>query len=243
MSNRSELKEIFKDTLSQAYDKYPYSNAYINYLNDFTYSFPRDKLRQYEFMITNHDCIDDCIPDIQRGDKVLLINSASMVHVGGGVANGATAQEEAICRRSNLYLALDKVNHTLHYPLFGKTKGIFTPGITIFKNSQYVTCDPYQIDILSIFSKPHNKIQSQVELDLLNKNVFETIFYVCNEQRVDTLVIVPIGCGAFRHDPNDVAETFNWYLNILPLQSIKKIIISCHTNERNYQAFQYYFNQ
>jgi uncharacterized protein (TIGR02452 family) len=242
MANRSELKKIFEDTYSRAQVDYPYQYNCVNYPETQSYNFSREKPSNYDFLVTKGDCIDDCIPELQTNRKVLLINSASMVHVGGGVVNGATAQEEAICRRSNLYLALQKVDQALHYPLFNKTKGIYTPKVTVFKDQQYNLCNPFQIDILSIFSRPYNKIKSQQELELLNKNMFETIFSVCNEQQIDTLVIVPIGCGAFRHDPNFVASAFDWYLKMIPLQTVKKIIVSCYNNDYNYQTFSYYFN-
>jgi uncharacterized protein (TIGR02452 family) len=71
--------------------------------------------------------------DNKNKPKILLVNSASQLHKGGGVRNGATAQEESICRKSNLYLALNKVDDIIGYPLFDKTKGIYLPNITIFQ--------------------------------------------------------------------------------------------------------------
>jgi uncharacterized protein (TIGR02452 family) len=235
--NRYQLKEIFDDTYKTSKDKYPYENEFINFIPSYQYIFKNTKTSLEEIIVTKNDCLDDCYQDIYDNKKVLLINSASMLNIGGGVIKGSSAQEESLCRRTNLYMALEKVDNDIKYPLFDKTKGIYTPNITVFKNRNYKLIKPFNINILSIFSRPVDKIKTELDMKRLNKNIFETIFYVCNEQKIDTLVIVPIGCGAFHHDPNEIAKTFDWYLKMIPLITVKKIIVSCFTNEDNYKAF------
>lgn len=173
--------------------------------------------------------------------KILLINCGSLLNQGGGVVKGASAQEEAICRRSNLFLALDGVEKDIEYPLFGKTKGIYTPNVTFFKDANYeLLQNPFAVDVLTLFSRPANKIKSDEEFDELYRNIFETLVYVCNKNNIEYVIFSPIGCGAFKNDPNDVAEKLMFYLNIYKIKTVKKFIVSCFDHGNNFEAFSYF---
>ena len=81
-----------------------------------------------------------------RGRKVCVLSFASATNPGGGVANGASAQEEAVCRCSALYACIsDKETagrfHGRHRQSLknGQMTSlynddcIYTPGVTVFK--------------------------------------------------------------------------------------------------------------
>ncbi len=239
--SRSELKEVFLDTQKLTYSKYPYEGKYVNYVVGNNFKFP-DYNKPKQFIVTKNDCIADCQDDVRNNKKVLLINSASMKRPGGGVTNGSSAQEESICRRTNLYMALDQVDDELEYPLFGKTKGIYTPQVKVFKNERNELCEPFNIDVLSVFSRPVNKIKTDSHMRKLNRDIFETILYSCNEYNIETLVIVPIGCGVFDNDPDLIASIFREYVDSTPTTTLEKIIISCYSSGKNYDAFSSHFS-
>lgn len=58
--------------------------------------------------------------------KIAVLNMASFLRPGGGVINGAIAQEESLCLRSTLYTALDEKFYRL--PKFG---GLYTRDILV----------------------------------------------------------------------------------------------------------------
>ena len=68
--------------------------------------------------IGNEDCIDAACRLKAMYGSCGILNMSSARHVGGGVWRGARAQEEELCRRSNLYVALMKSRD--QYPLHGK---------------------------------------------------------------------------------------------------------------------------
>ena len=49
--------------------------------------------------------------------KVLVLNFANPVHPGGGVRQGARAQEEDLCRQSTLLLSLESSQASFYYAL------------------------------------------------------------------------------------------------------------------------------
>ena len=46
------------------------------------------------------------LPELDRKDRILVLNLANPVNPGGGVRKGTKAQEEDLCRKSSLFLSL-----------------------------------------------------------------------------------------------------------------------------------------
>lgn len=99
--------------------------------------------------------------------KVCVLNFASASNPGGGVENGANAQEEAICRCSTLYPCISDVKmvnqfHQKHRALLrnGELSAlynddcIYTPEVTVFKTDTDIPKlmpenEWYRVDIIS----------------------------------------------------------------------------------------------
>jgi uncharacterized protein (TIGR02452 family) len=111
---QSSLISVFADTRRMASKYTTCSTRYGGLLIDYT---PQRAYGDHgtAIVIKNVDCIDECVNLIQSnpGDRVGLLNMASDICAGGGVAKGSRAQEEDICRRTSLYPSLKKLTYPL----------------------------------------------------------------------------------------------------------------------------------
>ena len=92
--------------------------------------------------------------------RIAVLNFANAYSPGGGVRQGAMAQEECLCRSSNLYAALTmRYLSRNYYKWNGRYTGdmgtdavIWSPGVTVFKSDDAVPVlleEPFQVDVLT----------------------------------------------------------------------------------------------
>lgn len=159
--------------------------------------------------------------------RVAVLNFANAFNPGGGVQLGAMAQEECLCRSSNLYLSL-----TLPYLLrnyyrqnarsagnAGTDAVIYSPGVTVFKSDDDIPVPletPFAVDVLTCAApyvdpekrKPLGGEKLEALLGRRIKNILE----VAVANGVDALVLGAFGCGAFNNPPLLVANCFRQLL-------------------------------
>ncbi len=151
---------------------------------------------------------------VQQGHRPLVLDMANRYTRGGGVVTGARAQEETVCRQSNLYPALER----LEYPL-PERGGALVPGVQFFRDDAYNVVEPFAADVFvsaayncnrahgAGYDRPgpeeddefyatgtHAKIRTMLRAAIQNGN--------------RTLVLSAFGCGAFRNDPNFIAAAY-----------------------------------
>lgn len=160
-------------------------------------------------------------------------NFASSTNPGGGVVNGSSAQEEALCRCSTLYFNLNVREmwdgfYTPHReardPLHNDDI-IYTPGVVVFKSdtayprtlaeSEWKTLDVITCAAPNLREHPSNRMNSgdgdeRVEisapdLQALHERRLRRILDVAAANRTEAIVLGAFGCGAFRNDPKVVA--------------------------------------
>ena len=168
----------------------------------------------------------------KNGDKVCALNFASASNPGGGVLNGARAQEECLCRVSTLYFCLDvdemwekfyKPHRAMHNPLHNDDI-IYTPDITVFKSdTAYPELLPqdewYNVDVLTCAAPnlsvypgsnynggKQKLLLTDSQLEELHKKRDRRIFDVAVQNNVDVLILGAFGCGAFSNNPEVVAR-------------------------------------
>jgi uncharacterized protein (TIGR02452 family) len=188
-----------------------------------------------------------------------VLNFASALNPGGGVVKGANAQEECLCRCSDLYFCLNAdENWNKFYvphrharnPLYNDDI-IYTPNVTVFKSD---TVNPelmpenewYNVDVITCaapnlcaWDDMETVNVTDKELQELHEKRLRRILDVAVVNGVETIILGAFGCGAFSNDPNVVAKAFQ---NVLKsyLHDFKNIefAVYCGTHgDRNFKVF------
>ena len=206
---------------------------------------------------------DTFLKAIEMGPKAVILNMASSRNPGGGVAKGSRAQEEDLCRRSNLLVSLysftDKGkswfgcgNRDFKYPIptFG---GIYSPKVTIYKDTDYNTyTTPYYTNVISVAAmiKPDfDPITLMIpkKQAYIMKRKIRSIFRVALLHGHTKLVLGAFGCGAFANPPKHVALMFKEVLEETEFNNVFEEICfailddnntgKAHNPEGNYKPF------
>lgn len=221
--------------------------------------------------VENNDCFYVAKRLKDEGLSPAVLNMANRHMPGGGVLRGSGAQEENICRRSNLFQSLYSYhpisksfgfdeNKRFHYPMNEDFGGIYSKNIVVFRNSEdkkYSFLDkPFMIDVISVaaINRPelteNGKFKNFVEKR--EKNKIRTILNIALDNGNDSLVLGAFGCGAFRTPPYEMARCFYEVLKEKKYTNkFKKIVFAIlddhnshkeHNPEGNYAPFKKMFS-
>lgn len=200
------------------------------------------------------------------GDKVTVLNFASATNPGGGVTRGSSAQEEAICRCSTLYPALNTPYLRREFYEFHRGRRdvrytdacIYTPGATIIKTDtdwpeRMDQAGWRQADVITcaapnLRERPYNAMNpgqgtalklSDAELLAIHKARGQKILQVAAAHGADTLILGAFGCGAFRNSPKVVAQAYRELLDQFDgyLRQVEFAVYCSPRDSRNYDAF------
>ena len=186
--------------------------------------------------------------------KVAVLNFANPHEPGGGVKRGARAQEECLCRCSNLYnvLATEELSqfyyqwHKQNTDYLFSDRVIYSQNIQIIKSDDYQLLDaPFPVDVITC-AAPYNVYGFDREL---LKSTYESritnILEVAIDNDVDTIVLGAFGCGAFHNPPELMAEAFKEILinrgYYKFFENVVFAIINANRFDRNFAVFQEIF--
>ena len=195
--------------------------------------------------------------------KVAVLNFASATTPGGGVAKGASAQEECLCRVSTLYPCLKaKKAWDLFYAPHRKEMNplhnddiIYTPNVVVIKDDDYnLLQKPFAVDVITCAAPNlrempsngyntgdgNNKAKiSENELFELHKTRATKILFVALNNNVDVLVLGAFGCGAFKNPPSVVANAYAEVLSKYAkhFERIEFAVYCPSSDKSNYEAF------
>lgn len=157
-----------------------------------------------------------------NNEKIAILNFASATNPGGGVTKGSNAQEECLCRISNLYKILStktlwnnyyKINREKHDTLYSNTV-IYSPQINVIKadTSKYTTLseeDWYTVDVITC-AAPNLRERKIKQTDLLeiHKERARCILTSAIINNSKNIVLGAFGCGAFQNPPEIVARAY-----------------------------------
>lgn len=204
---------------------------------------------------------------IQNKDhKVAVHNFASASNPGGGVVNGANAQEECLCRCSGLYFCLNTKEmwdgfytpHRNAHDAIHNDDIIYTPSVTVFKTDTAAPKlmsenDWYDVDVITcaapnLRANPSNKYNPadgkavrvrDSELLVIHEKRLRRILDAAVREGVDTIILGAFGCGAFQNNPEVVARASK---NVLKdyLHAFKNIEFAVYCgpkDDSNYRIF------
>ena len=184
-----------------------------------------------EIRVENKDCVLAAKELIDAGFNPAMLNLADLYTPGGLVEYGSGAQEENLCRRSNLVLSLYQFSHARiyqypdlgleqnadQYPMDVHFGGIYSGIVTFFRGPEsegsMLEAKTYNIPVISVAALSGPRIgpdgmmckeEADITLDKMR-----TIFRIGMMQGHDSLVLSAMGCGAFANPPAHIAKLFH----------------------------------
>lgn len=183
--------------------------------------------------------------------KVAVLNFANPHFPGGGVKNGAMAQEECLCRSSNLFPCLNAKNvYDDYYSYNRNIKNrffsdilIYTKNVTVFKDDSDVPqlmpqSEWFQVDVITCAAPyiANRKYTNKTVLKELFKSRIKNIFESAIDNDVDVLVLGAFGCGAFKNPPAVVAKAFREVIEEYNYKNCFKHILFAIKRGKNHNA-------
>ena len=154
--------------------------------------------------------------------RIAVHNFASATNPGGGVKHGSRAQEEALCRCSTLYPALNTDENWRRYYKVNRERGdalhddacIYTPEIVICKSDvdrpARLPRERWEtVDVITIAAPNLSHVDiSDDELFALHERRLRHMLTVVAHEGAEIFVTGAFGCGAFENNPEVVARAF-----------------------------------
>lgn len=200
--------------------------------------------------VNEKDVVNSLIEESNKGKKVGVLNFASAKNPGGGFLGGASAQEESLCRSSDLYFYL-------------KDESRYYKNTKHFKNGLYSNDVMYSKDVTFIKDGKGNRLKEEVFVDVItcaavnygdikkkNQNELfklvdkemlervENIIKVALNNKVDVLILGAFGCGVFGNSGYKVKGYFENVLNRKEYKGkFEKIVFSIYKDQNLYNIF------
>eukprot|EP00210_Caulerpa_lentillifera_P006170 g5895.t1 len=165
-----------------------------------------------------------------------VLNFADAFVPGGLFFEGATTQEESICRATGLYQCLEK--HELYARNANKTRGgialhdmLLTHGLPVFRDPETEKfIEEAGIYNISVITSAAPNVH--MELSYSSGNAIEERFRerirrlltVLSNSRKEAIVLGAWGCGVFGNNPEMVSKAFNEALTTTFKQHFKKVV-------------------
>ncbi|MCR5709889.1 MAG: TIGR02452 family protein [Bacteroidales bacterium] len=207
--------------------------AAVMYREPFTIGTDRAEVgrKPAEVCVEDKDCVQAAMDLIDAGCNPAMLNLADLYTPGGLVEYGSGAQEENLCRRSNLILSLYQfsrsrvrqypglglVNREDQYPMDERYGGVYSGIVTFFRTSEshdsQLMEKPYNIPVISVAALSGPRIGRDglmyPEEAAITLEKMRTIFRIGLRHGHDSLVLSAMGCGAFANPPAHIAKLFH----------------------------------
>lgn len=184
-----------------------------------------------EVMVENEDCLVVAERLLGRGLTPMVLVLADDRFAGGDVRLGSGAQEENLFRRTNLCVTMKQSND--FYPI-REDEALVSQNVTVFKASEKDGCKmlrkPFQVDFIACPALHNPQLTEdgliRTEDEAVLRNKLRLIFQQARVRSKDSLVLGPMGCGAWRNPPAQVARIM--YEEIQNVKNAFKVItVAC----------------
>ncbi|MCD8086533.1 MAG: TIGR02452 family protein [Clostridiales bacterium] len=151
--------------------------------------------------------------------KILVLNLASATRPGGQTRNGASAQEEDLCRRTSLLLSLESEGAKRYYDYnnarktrMGSDGVLLSPNVEVIKDaSSEPLSAPFPISVMSCAAP-----MVRMGLEGMSQQAYEELLYrriqgmllVAASQGYRHLILGAFGCGVYGNDAALVSDLF-----------------------------------
>lgn len=150
--------------------------------------------------------------------NVCALNFGNAFRPGGNVLSGAKAQEESLCRASALYYSLLQEQASQFYKNHvgkGPTSSnalIYTPDCPAWKGDFGNLDKPYTVSFITSAAVNNNGFVDKQTVKNIQNERIKQIIKCAIAIGVKNFVLGAFGCGMFRNDPVDIAQSFKKYL-------------------------------
>lgn len=195
--------------------------------------------------------------------RTAVLNFANPVQPGGKVKIGAMAQEECLCRSSNLFACIsdEKVKedfynyHIRNKNAMNSDRLIYTKNVTVFKSDDDIPVwldrkEWFNVDVITCAAPYLGEIEwiDGKELKRIIKNRIRNVFESAIDNKVSVLILGAFGCGTFFNPPELVAEAFHEIIiEECYRDFFRKIIFAVKTGDKkgqyNFKVFKAEFGQ
>ena len=180
-----DLRQIYQETIADCFEgEFHEPGESELYKSEIHLDLQQVTTTETKLSVVNNDCLVVGKQMQDEGLNPAVLNMASAYRPGGGVLNGARAQEECIFRRSNLFMSLYLFDRQMYdlviepnmdgmyelsfiqqgYPMDENFGGIYSADVTVFKDGKYEWLhNPYQTAFISIAAMNVNRALRQGE--------------------------------------------------------------------------------
>lgn len=233
------LVEVFQDTLKNSEDL----QDSVTTKHTFSEINPaRLAMFKPNISVINSDSVS-ALTEYSRLGKTCVLNMASYKRPGGGVRNGARAQEECLFRCSNLI----QVVPNSFYPL-QENEALYTKDAVFFKDKYYGYMEPVICDVITIAAinlnenAKYDPVQNIKNYRNVTKDKIRLMISLAAKNGVQNLILGAWGCGVFKNDPNLMSQYFSEVLigegYSVDFKNIVFAVINDHNSvDNNYEIF------
>ena len=241
--NKEQLIAIINDTIDKCYFQYSWMIAKSeNYYYPEGYFIDRKLIKK--FTKANIKLVQKTTVEaiIENKDKVYaVLNFASAKRPGGGVLNGAVAQEEALARASSLLPVIEFCREFYSGPPsspYYSDRIIYSTPIYVFKDDNGVDIEPIKCDVITCAAPNYSfdKIDIEEHREVMRKR-FVKVLKSAIDNGQKNLILGAWGCGVFKNPPSINAQVFREVLDAFSTY-FDEIIFAIPDNT-NYQIFKY----
>lgn len=235
VKNQYEV-DVLKHTLSFSH-KYKWKAEVVDY-TDYDHQPMPGKA---EFIFTEEKA-QDAIHQFADCKGVVIHNFSSGHSPGGGVRKGSKAQEEDLCRSSNLLLGLES------FPEYYQDNKNYLDGnecydkmiyseVVFFKDGKYnLIKNPMNVGVITYMAPCIRRGVTHERGAAIIERRLRHIIHCANAVEAEVLVTGAWGCGAYGNNPETVADI---YYNILSegTGAIKKVVFAVYGDPTNQKVF------